>query len=118
MDYRSQAIRTRAQRALLKSPLTPERKRFACIDSGQRSIQELRSTPKTLWRRSKRHAFGRSGHLQERITITGGEVQQSNFYDYKPLRISAVPEIEVQIIESGAPPSGAGEIGVPMTEQR
>lgn len=32
MDYRSQAIRTRAQRALLKSPLTPERKRFACID--------------------------------------------------------------------------------------
>jgi isoquinoline 1-oxidoreductase beta subunit len=59
--------------------------------------------------------FGLSGHLQERITIAGGEVQQSNFYDYEPLRIGAIPEIEVQIIESSAAPSGAGEIGVPMT---
>jgi isoquinoline 1-oxidoreductase beta subunit len=59
--------------------------------------------------------FGLSGHLQERITIAGGEVQQSNYYDYEPLRIGDIPEIEVQIIESGAAPSGAGEIGVPMT---
>jgi isoquinoline 1-oxidoreductase beta subunit len=59
--------------------------------------------------------FGLSGLLQERITITGGEVQQSNFYDYEPLRIGDIPEIEVQVIESGAAPSGAGEIGVPMT---
>jgi isoquinoline 1-oxidoreductase beta subunit len=36
-------------------------------------------------------------------------------YDYEPLRIGDIPEIEVQIIESGAAPSGAGEIGVPMT---
>jgi isoquinoline 1-oxidoreductase subunit beta len=59
--------------------------------------------------------FGLSGLLQERITFTGGEVQQSNFYDYEPIRIDAIPEIEIQIIESGAAPSGAGEIGVPMT---
>jgi isoquinoline 1-oxidoreductase beta subunit len=59
--------------------------------------------------------FGLSGHLQERITIAAGEVQQSNYYDYEPLRIGDIPEIEVQIIESGAAPSGAGEIGVPMT---
>jgi isoquinoline 1-oxidoreductase beta subunit len=59
--------------------------------------------------------FGLSGLLRERITITGGEVQQSNFYDYEPLRMGDIPEIQVRIIESGAAPSGAGEIGVPMT---
>ncbi|THK34095.1 xanthine dehydrogenase family protein molybdopterin-binding subunit [Ensifer sp. MPMI2T] len=59
--------------------------------------------------------FGLSGLLQERITIAGGEVQQSNFYDYEPLRIGDIPQIEVQIVESGAAPTGAGEIGVPMT---
>src|SRR5690606_21054609 len=59
--------------------------------------------------------FGLSGALKERITVAGGEVQQNNFYDYQPLRLHEVPEIEVQIVESGAAPSGAGEIGVPMT---
>ncbi|HYG42701.1 MAG TPA: molybdopterin cofactor-binding domain-containing protein [Bordetella sp.] len=59
--------------------------------------------------------FGLSGLLKERITIVEGQVQQNNFYDYQPLRIHEVPEIEVRIVESGAAPSGAGEIGVPMT---
>lgn len=59
--------------------------------------------------------FGLSGLLKERITIAGGEVQQNNFYDYEPLRIHEMPEIAVRIVESGAAPSGAGEIGVPMT---
>jgi isoquinoline 1-oxidoreductase beta subunit len=59
--------------------------------------------------------FGLSGLLKERITISGGEVQQSNFHDYEPMRIHEVPEVWVRIIESDAPPSGAGEIGVPMT---
>ncbi|MEI2415390.1 molybdopterin cofactor-binding domain-containing protein [Orrella sp. JC864] len=59
--------------------------------------------------------FGLSGLLKERITIAQGEVQQNNFYDYEPLRIHEIPQIQVQIVESGATPSGAGEIGVPMT---
>lgn len=59
--------------------------------------------------------FGLSGLLKERISIAAGEVEQSNFYDYEPLRLPEIPEIAVRIVESGAAPSGAGEIGVPMT---
>lgn len=59
--------------------------------------------------------FGLSGLLKERISIAQGEVEQNNFYDYDLLRINEIPEIQVRIVESGAAPSGAGEIGVPMT---
>jgi isoquinoline 1-oxidoreductase beta subunit len=59
--------------------------------------------------------FGLSALLKERITIRDGEVQQSNFYDYQLLRASEVPEIQVEIVASDASPSGAGELGVPMT---
>ena len=57
--------------------------------------------------------FGLSGALKERIEIVSGEVQQNNFYDI--MRINVIPEIHIQIVASGAAPSGAGEIGVPMT---
>lgn len=59
--------------------------------------------------------FGLSSVLRERTTFTEGQIDQSNFYDYEPIRIAEVPEIEVGFVESGAPPSGGGEIGVPMT---
>jgi isoquinoline 1-oxidoreductase subunit beta len=59
--------------------------------------------------------FGLSALLKERITIRQGEVQQSNFYDYPLLRASEIPEIQVEIVKSDAPPSGGGELGVPMT---
>lgn len=59
--------------------------------------------------------FGLSGLLKERATIAEGEIQQSNFYDYEPLRLNEIPEVAVRIVESEAAPSGAGEIGVPMT---
>lgn len=59
--------------------------------------------------------FGLSAALKERITIREGEVQQNNFYDYELLRASEVPEIHVEIVTSGAAPTGAGELGVPMT---
>lgn len=59
--------------------------------------------------------FGLSSVLRERSTFTEGQIDQSNFYDYEPIRISDIPEIEVRFVESGEPPSGGGEIGVPMT---
>lgn len=59
--------------------------------------------------------FGLSGLMRERSSFTNGEIDQNNFYDYEPMRIDAIPEIEVSLVESGAAPSGAGEIGVPMT---
>lgn len=59
--------------------------------------------------------WGLSGLLKERITVQAGEVQQSNFHDYPFLRMSEAPELHVEIVTSNAPPSGAGELGVPMT---
>jgi isoquinoline 1-oxidoreductase beta subunit len=59
--------------------------------------------------------FGLSAALREQIDIIGGEVQQSNFNDYRLLRANEVPEIFVDIWPSKLPPSGAGELGVPMT---
>jgi isoquinoline 1-oxidoreductase beta subunit len=38
--------------------------------------------------------------------------RQSNFHDYRVLRISDMPEIHTRIVESGAAPTGMGEIGV------
>src|SRR5512138_103407 len=59
--------------------------------------------------------FGLSSLLRERMTFTDGIIDQTNFHDYEPIRIAEIPEIEVRIVESGSAPSGAGEIGVPMT---
>ena len=59
--------------------------------------------------------WGLSGLLKERITVQAGEVQQSNFHDYRFLRMSEAPELHVEIVPSNEPPSGAGELGVPMT---
>ena len=57
--------------------------------------------------------FGLTAALKGRITIEDGAVQQSNFHDYPVLRMDEVPEIEVSIIESDAPPTGVGEPGTP-----
>jgi len=47
------------------------------------------------------------------IALRNGKVQQSNFHDYKMIRIDEVPEINVHIFPSTDPPKGAGEPGVP-----
>ena len=57
--------------------------------------------------------YGLSAALREQITLAGGAVQQSNFTDYLPLRIGDMPNVEVHIVPSTAPPSGVGEPGLP-----
>ncbi|HEU0307379.1 MAG TPA: aldehyde oxidase, partial [Lysobacter sp.] len=47
------------------------------------------------------------------ITIEGGRVQQQNFNDYPLLQMKDAPEVEVKIVASDKPPSGAGEMGIP-----
>jgi isoquinoline 1-oxidoreductase subunit beta len=56
--------------------------------------------------------FGLTAALYGEITIDKGRVQQSNFNDYRMLRIDQVPKIEVHVIKSGEPPGGIGETGV------
>jgi isoquinoline 1-oxidoreductase beta subunit len=55
--------------------------------------------------------FGASGALYEEITLKDGRVQQSNFTDYRVLRISESPVIEVHLVPSTEPPGGMGEPG-------
>ena len=47
------------------------------------------------------------------ITVDKGRVQQSNFHDYKMLRINEMPVVEVHILDSGEAAGGLGEPGVP-----
>lgn len=57
--------------------------------------------------------FGLSAILGEEITLTAGAVDQGNFDTYTPLRIDAMPSVEVHIQASANPPSGIGEPGLP-----
>lgn len=51
--------------------------------------------------------------LTAEIRITGGRPEQINFHQYPPLRLNAMPAIEIELIDSPAWPSGVGEKGVP-----
>jgi isoquinoline 1-oxidoreductase beta subunit len=55
--------------------------------------------------------FGLTAALYGEVTIDKGRVQQSNFNDYRMLRIDQVPNIEVHVINSGEDPGGIGETG-------
>ncbi|MEP6886449.1 MAG: molybdopterin cofactor-binding domain-containing protein [Gammaproteobacteria bacterium] len=55
--------------------------------------------------------FGLTAALYGKITINKGRVQQSNFNDYRMLRINETPLIEVHLIKSGEAPGGIGETG-------
>jgi isoquinoline 1-oxidoreductase beta subunit len=55
--------------------------------------------------------FGLTAALWGEVTIQKGRVQQSNFNNYRMLRIDEVPRIDVHIIKSGEAPGGIGETG-------
>jgi isoquinoline 1-oxidoreductase beta subunit len=55
--------------------------------------------------------FGFTAALHSEITIAKGRVQQSNFNDYRMMRINEAPSIEVHLIHSEEAPGGIGEPG-------
>jgi isoquinoline 1-oxidoreductase beta subunit len=57
--------------------------------------------------------FGLTAALYSAITLADGRVEQSNFHDYKLLRIQEMPAVEVHIVPSEEPSTGIGEPGVP-----
>ena len=57
--------------------------------------------------------YGLTAALHGEITIKNGAVSQSNFHDYRAIRMSEAPRIETHIINSGEHMGGAGEPGTP-----
>ncbi|PMS21986.1 aldehyde dehydrogenase [Trinickia dabaoshanensis] len=55
--------------------------------------------------------FGISAALYGEITLKDGRVEQSNFTDYRVLRMNETPPIEVHIVRSTEAPGGIGEPG-------
>lgn len=58
--------------------------------------------------------FGLSAALFNEITVSQGRVEQTNFHDYRQLRISEAPPVETYIVESLEAPGGVGEAGTAM----
>lgn len=52
--------------------------------------------------------FGLSAALFNEITIKDARVEQTNFNDYRMLRIDQAPVIEVYLVSSTEPPGGIG----------
>ncbi|MDQ2065339.1 molybdopterin-dependent oxidoreductase [Xinfangfangia sp. CPCC 101601] len=57
--------------------------------------------------------FGLSAAMQGAITFAQGRVEQSNFWDYEPMRMRQCPPITVKILQSGGEIRGIGEPGTP-----
>ena len=59
-------------------------------------------------------AFGLSrGALRRRSRSKDGRVEQSNFHDYRVLRMNEMPVVEVHLVPGGDKPTGVGEPGTP-----
>lgn len=58
-------------------------------------------------------AYGLSAALADEVTLTDGNVDQTNFHTYRVLRMNAMPSVETHIVASTNPPSGVGEPGTP-----
>jgi len=56
--------------------------------------------------------FGLGAALWGNVSLENGRVQQSNFNDYRVLRMNEMPKVEVYIVPSSEDPTGVGEPGV------
>src|SRR5256712_543572 len=59
--------------------------------------------------------FGISAALWGEITLKNGRVEQSNFHNYRVLRMNEAPTIEVHLVRNLEAPGGIGEPGTSIT---
>jgi len=59
--------------------------------------------------------FGIGAALWGEVTLKQGRVEQSNFHDYRVLRMNEAPSIEVHLVRNGEAPGGIGEPGTAVT---
>jgi isoquinoline 1-oxidoreductase beta subunit len=53
--------------------------------------------------------YGLSGALYSEITLTNGRVDQNNFNDFRILRTTETPEMDITLVDSNEKPGGTGE---------
>lgn len=58
--------------------------------------------------------MGLSAAIGEKITVTNGAVNESNFDNYPVLRMSACPIIITDVLQTGTKPGGVGELATPV----
>jgi isoquinoline 1-oxidoreductase beta subunit len=59
--------------------------------------------------------FGIGGALWGEVTLKDGRVEQSNFDNYRVLRMNETPPIEVHLVRNFEAPGGMGEPGTAAT---
>ena len=59
--------------------------------------------------------YGISGALWGEVTLKNGRVEQSNFHNYRVVRMNEAPPIEVYLVRNGEAPGGIGEPGTAVT---
>ena len=59
--------------------------------------------------------YGVSAALWGEVTLSNGRVDQSNFHNYRVLRMNEAPPIEVYLLRNGEAPGGIGEPGTAVT---
>lgn len=57
--------------------------------------------------------FGLGAALHGALTLKEGQVQESNYHDYRVLRLHEMPKVEVHIVPSTEKMGGVGEPGTP-----
>jgi isoquinoline 1-oxidoreductase beta subunit len=82
---------------------------WAAIDPG-RAVQPDNVTAQT----EGSIIYGLGLALSERVTMVDGVVQQSNFYDYRVMRMLDIPEIHVEVISTDNDPTGVGQMATPL----
>ncbi len=59
--------------------------------------------------------YGISGALWGEVTLNNGRVEQSNFDNYRVLRMNETPPIDVRVVRNSEAPGGIGEPGTSVT---
>ena len=57
--------------------------------------------------------YGLSAALSEELTVKGGAIRESNFHQYRVMRMADMPQIHTKLVVTDNPPTGMGEVGVP-----
>lgn len=61
------------------------------------------------------NVFGLSAALFGNITVKEGRIEQSNFHDFRVMRMNEVPVMETHIVPSAEAPTGIGEIATVLS---